>query len=70
MLDENGFKILKIAKDSQKPSDQRMREITDIDPRHAGNNSVKWSGMLGVTPEAIRKNEYWKELRKARKNLD
>ena len=42
-LDDCSTQIAAIARDTTKPVDQKMREITRLDPRFKGRNSPGWA---------------------------
>jgi hypothetical protein len=64
LLGEEGNKILSIT-GSKDSSDRKMRCICDIDLRYQACDSIQWASLLKVTPAAIRKTAFWRELQKS-----
>jgi hypothetical protein len=58
-MDENTAKILRIADDTARDADERMKEIIRIDRRFACHTSPKWAALLHVTDARIRQTECW-----------
>jgi hypothetical protein len=64
LVSPDGARALLIAKDTEPTAEERMRLLVALDQRFAGFDSEQWATLLGVTPAAIRKTDYWKkELR-------
>lgn len=59
-MDDNGTRIVAIASDTSKSSDQRMREIAAIDYRALAWNSRRWEELLHVSSAAVRQTDFWK----------
>jgi len=68
MVDESvGAELWKILGNDSLSSDEKMRQMCGLDPRFAGFKSPKWAEMLGVTANAIRQTETWKNLQRGMK---
>ena len=63
ILDDVDARIMAIA-GSQKPAEDRMQEIVELDYRAAGWKSKRWGELLGVTDAAIRGLDFWKKIRR------
>ena len=64
MLGREGEKKLEIVRCTELTSDEKMRAIHKIDPTAAAWDSPRWAEVLGVSDAAIRKNPFWKELKR------
>ena len=66
LLDSKGLEILEIVK-SDDSAEERMRLICEKDGRFQGYSSPQWADLFKVDPAAIRKTDFWKELRELKK---
>jgi hypothetical protein len=64
VADENALAIVKLAGDSTKTADERMRAIYAIDNRAVGYTSTRWATILSVSAPAVRQTDWWKIDRK------
>jgi hypothetical protein len=65
-LGESGNRIFAIAL-SPKSSDDKMREICDVDAAGWGWTSPRWSKLLNVSAAAIRQTHFWRVDRPPRR---
>jgi hypothetical protein len=68
MLDESGFKVLNIFRNRDLNADQKMRKACEIDRRYEGFSSIKWAKTLGITDQAVRQTEFWRERQSTTRN--
>jgi hypothetical protein len=64
VADDNAVAIIKVAGDTSKTVDERMRSIYAIDNRALGWTSPKWAKVLGVSDAAVRQTEWWTKERR------
>jgi hypothetical protein len=60
--------ILKVAADTSKSADERIRMIYAIDNRVVSWKSAQWSRALAVSAPAVRQTDWWRKDRKRLRN--
>ncbi|GAB4146551.1 MAG: hypothetical protein Tsb009_19270 [Planctomycetaceae bacterium] len=70
LLDEVDAEVLRIAAETEKSVDERMRSVLLACTESVGWISRKWAILLGVSDGAIRQTPIWKKLKEKQRKPD
>lgn len=70
LLGAESEELLRIVEDSGKTVHDRMKAVCSFDRRFLGYKSEEWATILGVSAQAVRRTEAWKEIQRQKRISD